>query len=193
MATEAEIVQAARRLFARNGYARTSVADVAREAGVALQTVYDRVGSKAALVRRMNDLVDAESGVAELEARMSASTDPRELLGLCVQLTRQVAERCGDIIAAVNVAALAEPAIDGVLAEGRRRHISGTGRVASVLEAMGALQDGVDAESAGRLLATLTYNDSYLMLTRDFGLSFDQAQAWLEGRLAAALLEPPGP
>lgn len=191
LGTEADILQAARRLFARNGYARTSMTAIAREAGVALQTIYDRVGSKAALVRRMNDLVDEESGVAGLEARMWASDDPRELLSLCARLTRQVAERCGDIIATVNAAAFAEPELAEILTEGRRRHIAGTGRVAGRLAAMQALRPGIGTADAARLIATLTYNETYLMLTRDFGLTFDEAQAWVEGRLAAALLPPP--
>ena len=45
--TRRDIVQAARRLFAERGYAQTSVNDIAAEAGVALQTIYARLGSKA--------------------------------------------------------------------------------------------------------------------------------------------------
>ena len=61
--TRLEILGAARRQFALHGYAATSVKDIATEAGVSVQTVYDSVGSKAELVRRLNDLIDAEAGV----------------------------------------------------------------------------------------------------------------------------------
>ena len=56
--TQAEILKAARRLFAERGYTRTSVRDIAEAAAVSAQTVYDSIGSKQALVLRFNDLID---------------------------------------------------------------------------------------------------------------------------------------
>src|SRR6478752_1655995 len=64
--TRAEIVSAARRQFAATGYAGTSVKDIAAAAGVSVQTVYDSVGSKADLVRRLNDLIDDEAGFGDI-------------------------------------------------------------------------------------------------------------------------------
>lgn len=46
-ATRERIVQAARKLFARNGYDATTLLAVAQEAAVAVQTVYATYGSKA--------------------------------------------------------------------------------------------------------------------------------------------------
>jgi hypothetical protein len=39
-----------------------------------------RVGSKAALVLALNDLIDAEAGVADLVAELPAETDPSQLI-----------------------------------------------------------------------------------------------------------------
>ena len=61
--TRDEILKAARRLFAERGYTRTSVRDIAEAAGVSAQTVYDSIGSKQALVARLNDLIDVEAGI----------------------------------------------------------------------------------------------------------------------------------
>ena len=61
--TRDEILSAARRLFAENGYSRTSVRDIAEAAGVSAQTVYDSIGSKQAIVARLNDLIDAEADI----------------------------------------------------------------------------------------------------------------------------------
>ncbi|MEZ5376840.1 MAG: TetR/AcrR family transcriptional regulator [Acidimicrobiales bacterium] len=47
------ILRAARILFARNGYAGTTVDDIASRAGVSKGAVYFHVGSKAALVNRV--------------------------------------------------------------------------------------------------------------------------------------------
>ena len=177
--TQRDIVEAARRLFARNGYSRTSMNAIAREAGVVVQTIYSSVGSKRELLRRMNDLIDEEGGVAGLEERMAAAEEPREVLRLCVQLTRQIAERCGDIIAAVDSAARAEPEMAEISEEGRRRHHEGTRGVAEALARAGALPGGMSVERAAQLLAVLTYNEAYFQLTRDHGMSFDDAEEWV--------------
>ncbi len=79
--TRAEIVSAARRQFAATGYAGTSVKDIAAAAGVSVQTVYDSVGSKADLVRRLNDLIDAEAGVGEIAMTIPGTTDPESSSG----------------------------------------------------------------------------------------------------------------
>src|SRR5215212_814751 len=77
--TRAEILGAARRLFAERGYARTSVRDIAQAAGVSAQTVYDSVGSKQTLVVRLNDLIDAEAGVAAIVRAAAESDDASEV------------------------------------------------------------------------------------------------------------------
>ena len=74
--TRREILRAARRLFAQHGFAGTSVQRIAEEAGVAVQTIYSSVGSKAALVVALNDLIDEEAGVAQLEADEEGDRDP---------------------------------------------------------------------------------------------------------------------
>src|SRR5215218_9122757 len=99
--TRDEILQAARRLFAERGYARTGVRDIARAAGVSAQTVYDSVGSKQALVSRLNDLIDAEAGVAALVRASAASGEPAVLAATSARITRSILEHCGDIIHAL--------------------------------------------------------------------------------------------
>src|SRR3954449_438495 len=78
--TREEILRAARRLFAERGYTRTSVRDVADAAGVSPQTVYDSIGSKQALVARLNDAIDSEAGIAEIAMQSARSRDPMEIV-----------------------------------------------------------------------------------------------------------------
>ena len=74
--TRQSILDAARRLFAERGYSRTSVRDIAEAAGVSAQTVYDSVGSKQAIVGRLNDLLDREAGVSEIAGPPPRPTTP---------------------------------------------------------------------------------------------------------------------
>src|SRR3954463_2593344 len=84
--TRDEILKAARRLFAERGYSRTSVRDIAKAAGVSAQTVYDSIGSKQALVARLNDVIDAEAGIAAIAVAAAQSTDPIEVAGTSAKI-----------------------------------------------------------------------------------------------------------
>src|SRR5262249_59228388 len=58
-ATRRRVVEAARQLFLTRGYVATTMADVAREAGVALQSVYTAGQSKADLLHLVADVAVA--------------------------------------------------------------------------------------------------------------------------------------
>src|SRR5262245_40692966 len=51
-----EVVRAARDLFLAQGYGHTTIADVARAAGVSVETVYAAFGNKATLLHRAWDI-----------------------------------------------------------------------------------------------------------------------------------------
>src|SRR4051794_16018488 len=92
--TQGEILQAARRLFAERGYTRTTVRDIAQAAGVSAQTVYDSIGSKQAVVARLNDLIDAEAAVSRIVGESMASGDPSVIVGTSARVTRSILEHC---------------------------------------------------------------------------------------------------
>ena len=69
--TRRDILHTARELFARQGYAATSVTDIAREAGVAVQTIYARLGSKRGMLMALIDLIDQEAGAGDLAAAVA--------------------------------------------------------------------------------------------------------------------------
>ena len=85
--TRHDILAAARRRFATQGYAATSLKDVASDAGVSVQTLYDSIGSKADLVRRLNDLVDIEANVGEIAATVGTEQDPRVIARIPARVT----------------------------------------------------------------------------------------------------------
>ncbi len=107
--TRRDIVAAARSLFAMQGYATTTVAQIADAAGVSVQTIYDSLGSKRAIVLQLNDYIDEEGGVGPLAARIPTEDDPVELIGIAVAITRAINERCEDLIRLINGAGVVEP------------------------------------------------------------------------------------
>jgi AcrR family transcriptional regulator len=188
--TRREILRAARRLFAAHGYAGTSLQQIAEESGVAVQTIYSSVGSKAALVLALNDLIDEEAGVAQLGAGVRAETDPPTMIAKAIHLTRQLNERCGDLIQVMLSAEPAEPDIAAAVADGMRRHESGASAMAQRLGALGALRAGTTPERAAAAFAMMTSPASWQQLTQRAGWTFDQSEAWLTESLTQLLLKP---
>lgn len=188
--TRREILRAARRLFAANGYAGTSLQQIAEESGVAVQTIYSSVGSKAALVLALNDLIDEEAAVSRLGAGVLAETDPTRMIASGIHLTRQLNERCGDLIQVLLSAAPAEPDAAAAVADGMRRHESGASAMVQRLGALGALRAGTTAERAAAVFSMMTSPASWLQLTQRAGWTFDESEAWLTESLSQLLLEP---
>jgi len=186
--TRDEILKAARRLFADRGYTRTTVRDIAEAAGVSSQTVYDSIGSKQAIVSRLNDLIDAEAGILAIAGAAAQSTDPREVAGANARITRSILEHCGDILHALVTGAAAEPDLAAVLDEGHRRHVAGAARIVGRLQEMGALDPSTEVEEAVATLAALSDFRFALVLRDSHGWSLDRVEAWTARSSQALLL-----
>jgi hypothetical protein len=142
-----------------------------------------------ALLLALNDLIDEEAGVAGLAATLLAETDPPQLIAQGVHLTRQLNERCGDLIRVLLSAEPAEPAAAAAVADGMRRHDHGASRLAQRLAALGALRVGTTPERATAVLSMMTSAANWRQLTQQAGWTFDEAEAWLAASLAQLLLE----
>jgi AcrR family transcriptional regulator len=187
-ATRKEILTTARRLFSDHGYANTSIQQIASESGVAIQTIYSSIGSKGSLILALNDLIDEESGVAPLAVDALSETNPAKLLAKGVHITRQINERCGDLIRVLLSAEPSEPEVAIALADGMRRHKRGMEELAGRLASMDALQAGTEPEHAADVLSMMTAPASWRQLTHDAAWTFDDAEAWLTESLTKLLL-----
>jgi AcrR family transcriptional regulator len=186
--TRREILGAARRLFAERGYANTSVHQIAEESGVAVQTIYSSVGSKAALLLALNDLIDEEAGVSELAAQLREETDPAQLIAKGVHLTRQLNERCGDLIRVLLSSEPTEPEVAAAVADGMHRHERGAVALANRVASLGALSNGETPERAAAVFSMMTSPASWRQLTHGAGWSFDDSEEWLTSSLIQLLL-----
>ena len=186
--TRLEILNAARRHFAERGYTATSLKEIAADAGVSVQTVYDSVGSKADLVRRLNDLIDAEANVVEIAMTIPSLDDPRDVVRIAARIVRRIVERCGDIIRASFDAARAETDLAPIAEEGGRRHRAGSRGVAERLAAMGALDPTVTVDQAAITIAALADPRVVLLLIDDHGLDLDAIEEWITSTSIRAVL-----
>jgi AcrR family transcriptional regulator len=186
--TKDEILAAARRLFAESGYSRTSVRDIAEAAGVSAQTVYDSIGSKQAIVARLNDLIDEESGVAEIAERSAGSLDPEVLVSVQAAIVRSILEHCGDIVRALVSGAAAEPELALVLREGHRRHVGGARRIVEQLQDLDALDPALTVDAAVDTLAASSDVTFALLLEDQYGWSLERIESWIVSTHRSLLL-----
>ena len=185
------ITDAARRLFATQGYGITSIAQIAEEAGVAVPTIYASVGTKLRLLELLNDRIDQDADVAGLVPQLLTCQDAVQMLELQVRLSRQLNERAGDLMAALRSAASVEPDMAGPYAAGIHRHRQGMRATAKRLSELGALRQGVSEHEAAALLDSLLAPESWATLTAAHDLSWEACAELLIRSLGVLLLNTP--
>src|ERR1700738_890412 len=101
-ATRQAILEAARALFVERGYARTTVAEIASSAHVAVPTVYVSVGPKPAILGELRKMIPVLAGVPEdTESELAQLSDPRRVISGFVAVIRRLMETSGDLMHAI--------------------------------------------------------------------------------------------
>jgi AcrR family transcriptional regulator len=191
-ATREAIVEAAQELFACQGYARTTVAQIAEAARVAANTVYTSVGGKPQLLAAITEGGTGDPGVAETLTAVGQATDPAEVIRLTAAGTRRVNERRAQAVAVLLDSAQADSAAAEMLRVAVRYYRDALATVARRLEDLGAVQPP-GLNRAADIFWYLFGWTSWRTLVADLGWSWDDAEQWLAQRGVEALLAPAHP
>lgn len=188
------ILDAAQRQFLEGGYAATTIAAVAAEAGVSVETVYKAFGGKPGLVRAIYDrgLVGPEPVPAyrradELRER---ETDPRAIMRNWGTIASEVSSVVSPIERLVRAAAASDHDMAALLQahndlrERRARHH------ARFLKERGYLREGVSVAQATDILWTCTSDELYDLLVTQRGWSPPRFARFLADFMINALLPP---
>ena len=194
-ATRRRIVDAARELLLAQGYATTTIAQVARAAGVSSETVQQGFGTKAALAKAVYDvtLVGDDEPVPlrerpEFQA-VVVEADPVRKLAAYGAVGRTLWERLGPLMAVLMQGAQAgEPDLVALVATVRQESYAGASGLVTDLAARGALRPDLPVEQARDELWLLIQPDLWLLLLNERGWSLDAVQAWFTRTASAALL-----
>jgi AcrR family transcriptional regulator len=186
-ATRQEILRAAGRLFARDGYTATSVQAIATEAGVAVQTIYSSIGSKSALIVALIDTLDGEAEIGPAVAELFTSEDPHRVVQMMARIPRIVMEGGFDLMVVLRDAAPTDADAAAALAAGEARHVEGEGEAVRRLAALDALRPDLDIGRAGELAAALTSWAAWHPL-RVRGWTYDEIEEGMADTLARILL-----
>jgi AcrR family transcriptional regulator len=192
--TRRRILESAYRLFAERGYAATTIAAVAEDAGVSPETIYLALGGKRGLLESVIEM--AIAGAETREDRDDAwwadvavlPSAPERLEGM-VEYSCRILARTRPIHAVIRGAADKE-AFAAVL--GRRLlHDRLTAQTERVREYLGHdLRAGLSEDEAGQRYCALASPELYHLLTVELGWSADQHRRWLTDLLKTELLAP---
>ena len=186
--TRTEILNAARRLFVEQGYAATTINDIAATADVAVQTIYSSVGSKAELLIELLKLARHSAEIPAMDRRRDDATAPLQLATIGARLHRQLMERAGDILRLLAEAAPADPDVRTVWDRTMQSSRSGAHEAMKRLAELGGLAPGLDVETATDIAFVLGHPKLYLEL-QDLGWSHDQIERWLVEITTKALID----
>ena len=195
-ATRTRVVQAAADLFVRNGYTGTTMADIAREAGVAMQSVYSAGRSKAdllqAAVQRAVAGDDAEVLVHQRPAfaAVADEPDPVRQIHLLADLACDIHRRSGPIQTAFRQAAAVEEAVAESLADEHRHRLETFGAIIRMLPADRLKHSPEECAETAWAVASA---EVFLLLRTVRGWSWDEIREWLRRTLVDVLLDPSVP
>jgi AcrR family transcriptional regulator len=193
--TRRAVLDAARELFVEQGYGRTTIADVARAAGVSVETVYAGFGNKATLLHRVWDVTiggdDEEITYHERPEVLALRAEPDLARRFAMQaaLFTSTSRRIVAFLLAVQGASGTEPAAAELLAEMGRQRLEGLGVMAREAAATGQL--AVSEQDCRDIIWATMDGMLWQRLVNERGWSDEQFQQWLAQMWISTLVAAP--
>ena len=197
LATRRRVLDAAETLFIRDGFAATTVTDIADTADVAVQTVYAVFGTKRAIltellgVRVVGD--DERTPLRDREdwQAIERETDPRQQLALLATLATRIGSRIAALYEVMAAAADSDPEIAEIYRRQQQARYNDQRHLAQSLSCKGALRAGLSEAHATDIIWTLANPRTHRTLVSERRWATDEYERWLGHVLACALLTKP--
>jgi AcrR family transcriptional regulator len=189
---QSRIIEAAERRFLDDGYALTTIAAIAEDAGVSVDTIYKSFGGKPGLVRAVREQALRGGRSAPAEQRsdelQAGELDPRKIIAGWGRLTTEIAPRASPILLLLRDAAGTDPELDVLLGEmdgdRLRRMTDNAGR----MQAPGHLRSGITVAIAADVMWTYSSPELYELLVLRRGMSLKRYGQFVADAMISALL-----
>jgi AcrR family transcriptional regulator len=188
------ILEVARRLFVEQGYRATTVAAIAREAGVHADTVYALVGRKATILRELlEQAISGTDRAVPAEDRdhvraIRAEPDPTVKLSIYARAVATTHPRLAPLVVALGDAASTDPGAAAVWREISDRRAANMRRLARDLRSTGRLRAELPLATVADTLWATNSPELYVLLTGDRGWSNERYERWLADTWCRLLL-----
>jgi TetR/AcrR family transcriptional regulator, regulator of autoinduction and epiphytic fitness len=193
--THLQIIEAARRLFFSSGYAGTTIEMIAREAGVATETVYAIFGNKTAILTKLVNVsvVGDDEPIPLLERPHIQTTsqikDPHKLLEIFASDIYNIMQRMSPVFLLLRTTSKSEPEIAALLDKLLKERLKGMAFFVSQLARLGSLRENLNLEKAAETVWTISSGEVFHLLTVDRGWTKEQYVNWLADILGRVLLD----
>ncbi len=193
-ATRREILEAAQRLFERQGYAGTTMAAIAAEARVALKTVYVAFETKSGVLRGLWNLLlrgdDDDAPMAERRwyRDILEEPNPERQLRLTARNSRIVKLRIAPVLEVIRTAAPTDPDIDALWNRIQTEFHANQRVIVESLEEKKALRPGLSVDRAADILWTLNNPSVWQLLVGERGWTPEEYERWCGDVACAQLL-----
>lgn len=186
------VLDAARQLFLDNGYATTTVASIANEASVSVETIYKAFGGKSGLVRAIYERGLLGRGPIPAYQRSDdmreQEADPRAIMREWGELTAEVSSLVTPIRLLIRSACEAEPEMRDLLDEVEDNRLTRMRHNARFLAERGYLRDDVSLDQATDILWTCSSAELYELLVLKRGWTRSRFAQFVAEFMTAALL-----
>lgn len=186
--TRLKVIAAAAELFGTLGYARTTFAKIAAEAGVSAETVQAN-GPKAALLKAAGEYVllgaADKKDVFDLEMgqRVLAIGDPDEAIDYLTTEVCEMYARGAPLWLALAGAATMDPELSSFHADAVAGVTYQYGRLMGVCRDRGWLRDDIPFDELVETAAVLASVETYQRIVHHDGLGVEAYQKWLRRML----------
>ncbi len=180
------IVDAARKLFLERGYTATTMEAIAREAEVAVSTIYAAYKNKRTILRAIREAWHEQTRAREINEEASRQPDPERRLEMVANANRRQWETGGAVVAVYQGAATADREAAAELREALRGRRAALDRVVEGMER--ALRPELDEDRAAAILRALCRAEVYQELVEESGWAPEEYEAWLSRTLKELLL-----
>jgi len=183
--TRRAILDAARVQMLERGYRATTIAGIARSAGVHVDTVYALVGRKPVLLRELiEQAISGSNRTVPAEERdyvtaIRTEPDPRRKLAIYARAMSEIHARLAPLLLALRDASTTEPEARAVWDEISQRRAMNMRELAKDLKSVGGIRDGLTIADAADTIWVTNSAEVYTLLSSERGWPPHRYERWL--------------
>jgi AcrR family transcriptional regulator len=178
-----------------HGYRGTTVAAIARESAVNIDTVYHLVGRKPVVLRELIEqaISGTDHAVTATEREhvkaLRAEPDPIVKLAIYARAVRETQERLAPLFLALRDASTTEPEAEEVWQEISTRRAANMRNLVRDVEATGRLRADLSVDDAADIIWATNSSELFVMLTGERGWTPQRFERFLADTWERLLLD----
>lgn len=186
--TRADILQAAKKLFKKEGFDQVTISKLAQEANVSMPTIYALFKSKRGLLQSLiDDALPPEQFAALIEEGMQEKSS-QKCLNIAAKIARSMYDAERELMDIVRGASVVAPELKKMEQEREKRRYQRQEEYVKKLMQEKFLAHGLTLQKARDILWTFTGRDLYRMLVIERKWSSDEYEKWLAQTLINCLI-----